>query len=329
MKGFDVPARRSYPRDPLSSTLVVAQTIADQNAGRPMKRLLVADALDVKPSSSNFRYLLSSSHHYGLSEGTEKADEISLTTLGAAATKPDGSAERAAVLIQAARTPPLFNQFFERFNGNKMPTRDMLQKLVVADFGVPKERAEEAADLIVKNGEFIGAIRNIGGSPHVMLDSASSAVASAETATDDDHYEDENVVEYASPIETPPPAPATERQTKPIFLGHGKNKRPVEAVKSILDQFKIPYRMAVGEANLGRPIPTKVKQTMEECGSAILIFTKDEELFDSKGDPIWRPSENVVHELGAASFAYEDRVVIFKERGINLPTNFSSGPWWN
>jgi hypothetical protein len=42
------------------------------------------------------------------------------------------------------------------------------------------------------------------------------------------------------------------------------------------------------------------------------------------GDEVWRPSENVVHELGAASIHYEERVVIFKEKGIDLPTKFKS-----
>ena len=63
---------------------------------------------------------------------------------------------------------------------------------------------------------------------------------------------------------------------------------------------------------------------MLECGSAILIFTKDEKFTNEDGGEVWRPSENVGHELGACSFAYEDRVVIFKEQGITLPTNFSS-----
>jgi predicted nucleotide-binding protein len=78
------------------------------------------------------------------------------------------------------------------------------------------------------------------------------------------------------------------------------------------------------EANLGRPIPQKVKDTIEECGSAILIFTRDEKLFDEKGNEVWRPSENVVHELGATSFSYGDRIVIFKEKGLHFPTNFQS-----
>src|SRR6266705_4396370 len=68
----------------------------------------------------------------------------------------------------------------------------------------------------------------------------------------------------------------------------------------------------------------KVKDTIEECGSAILIFTRDEKFFDSAGKEIWRPSENVVHELGATSFAYGDRIVIFKEKGLHFPTNFQS-----
>ncbi len=63
---------------------------------------------------------------------------------------------------------------------------------------------------------------------------------------------------------------------------------------------------------------------MKECGSAILIFTKDEQFVDSDGNEIWRPSENVVYELGASSLAYDDRVVIFMEEGLTFPANFDS-----
>lgn len=68
----------------------------------------------------------------------------------------------------------------------------------------------------------------------------------------------------------------------------------------------------------------KVREVMEECGSAILIFTRDEEFTDNQGQTVWRPSENVVYELGASSFAREDRIVIFKEEGVDFPANFES-----
>lgn len=108
-----------------------------------------------------------------------------------------------------------------------------------------------------------------------------------------------------------------------IFVAHGKNKRPLEQLKKILDQFRIPYKVAVEEPNLGRPIGTKVREIMEACNCAILIFTADEEFQDSEGNTIWRPSENVVYELGAAGFLYDKRIVILKEEGVQFPSNFN------
>jgi predicted nucleotide-binding protein len=61
---------------------------------------------------------------------------------------------------------------------------------------------------------------------------------------------------------------------------------------------------------------------MNECNCAILIFTRDEEFKDAKGNEIWRPSENVGYELGAAGYLYQNRIVIMKEDGVDFPSNF-------
>lgn len=108
-----------------------------------------------------------------------------------------------------------------------------------------------------------------------------------------------------------------------IFVAHGKNKTALTQLKTILDQFKIPYKVAIDEPNLGRPIGTKVREIMQACNCAILIFTADEEFQDSSGNKVWRPSENVVFELGASGYLYEKRIVIMKEDGVTFPTNFS------
>lgn len=107
-----------------------------------------------------------------------------------------------------------------------------------------------------------------------------------------------------------------------IFIAHGKNKKPVEQLKKILDQFKIPYKVAVEEPNLGRPIGAKVKETMALCNCAILVFTADEEFKSVQGQTIWRPSENVVYELGASGYLYDNRLVIMKEDEVSFPSNF-------
>jgi predicted nucleotide-binding protein len=108
-----------------------------------------------------------------------------------------------------------------------------------------------------------------------------------------------------------------------IFVGHGKNKTPLNQLKGILDQFKIPFKVAVDEPNLGRPISDKVAQVMRQCNCAILIFSADEEFLDKDGKSIWRPSENVVHEFGASGLLYGKRIVVLKEDSVKLPTNFS------
>lgn len=108
-----------------------------------------------------------------------------------------------------------------------------------------------------------------------------------------------------------------------IFIAHGKNKKPLEQLKKILDQFHIPYKVVVDEPNLGRPISGKVREVMHACNCAILIFTADEEFHDKDGNQIWRPSENVVYELGATGYLYDNRLVILKENSVSFPSNFS------
>lgn len=61
---------------------------------------------------------------------------------------------------------------------------------------------------------------------------------------------------------------------------------------------------------------------MRECSSAIFIFTKDEETKDLEGRTVYRPSDNVVFELGAASVLYGNKIVIFKENGVSFGSDF-------
>ncbi len=107
-----------------------------------------------------------------------------------------------------------------------------------------------------------------------------------------------------------------------IFIAHGKNKKPLEQLTKILEQFRIPYKVATEEPNLGRPITGKIREIMEACNCAILIFTADEEFRNVKGEVIWRPSENVVYELGASGYLYDNRLVIMKEETVTFPSNF-------
>ncbi len=325
---------RPFPAHTVKEALALVQTIRDQNAGKPMNRLLLADAMKMSPSGSTFKKLIASSAKYGLTKGGEKAVEIIPTETGLQATSGDAIARQTA-LRKSARTPPVFERFYLQFDQAKLPSDDLRPKVLATQFEVPEEWAQEGSELLVENGRFAGLIRDITGGPRVMLDAAPMSVEEEESGTAPDGEEGVREAEVAdgeaaqsaaeAPKEPPPSLPdGRAAKVKPIFVGHGKNKGPLQKVEKFLVQFGIPHKVAVDEPNLGRPIPTKVRDVMRECGSAILIFTKDELFQDSKGNEVWRPSENVVYELGAASFEYENRIVIFMEEGLNFPVNFES-----
>ena len=298
-----------------------------------MNRLLLGDALGLSPSSSNFRNLLSSSYRYGLTDGTEKAVDIALTELGKEATGND-EVRRQLALTRAAQAPSVFQQFFEKFDQAKVPSPEMLPKLLTQQFDVPEAHAKECADLLMANGRFVGLIRDLTGGPRVMRDAAplpaSDPVESTGEVTPENNGVDPkpsarpDASELASPAPTVDAPEETEVRSKVLFVGHGSNHGPLEKIEKFLIKYGIPHKVAVDEPNLGRPIPTKVKDIMRECGAAILIFTKDEKFADSSGAEVWRPSENVVYELGAASLLYDDRIVILMEAGLHFPMNFES-----
>jgi len=337
--GGDVRRYRNFPKHTLEAALPLPQKIQDEMGGKPMNRLLLADGLGMSPSSSNFRELLSSAYKYGLTDGTEKADTISLTSTGSSATQYIDSSARIKALRTAALAPEVFGQLFRDYANKKLPSSEMLPKILRSQYRVPSDLTGECATNLAANGRFADIVRDIGGSPHILLD-AEHSVHTQEKLPDETSV-DEGVETSVSvggslltqpsatpivahPAATSPAARSTSGGPKPIFVGHGKNKGPLQQLQRLLTTFQIPHKVVVDEANLGRPISQKVKDTIEECGSAILIFTRDEKMLNESGQELWRPSENVIHELGATSFAYGDRIVIFKEKGLHFPTNFQN-----
>jgi hypothetical protein len=308
----EIRPRRPFPKFSLKEALVIPQAIQDKNAGKPMKRIFVADAIGRKPSSSDFIYLLSSSFQYSLTLGTEKAEYVELTDLGQSVTKPISPQEKTKALQEAAQSPDLFKKIYEHYRDAKLPSGDFFKNVIEREFGVPREWVDDCVRILVDNGWFTNIIKDVAGAPYVVFERVPLPPP------------EEVIIEEekkAPPTEAPPTIP-TIPPVKQIFIGHGKNKVPLEQLKKILDQFKVPYKVAVDEPHTGRPISQKVADIMRSCSSAIFIFTADEEIIDSEGNRILRPSDNVVYELGAATYLYGKNIVILKEEGVTFASDF-------
>jgi predicted nucleotide-binding protein len=297
-----------------------------------MDRLLVADAIGRTPSSSEYKRLLSSSRAYGLTTGTEKADYVVPTELGLKIVKPLNPEEALQAKVQACLNVELIGKLWRQFNKSKVPDAKFLKNTLERTYDLDAQQAEEFTTLAIENAKFCGVLQDISGAKYIRLDEPSLAAAtgnsSSQTPANDVEEEEAapgTVTQFTPPAPTPP-APAAEKKPK-LFLAHGKNTKPLEELKKILDGFGIQYVVAVDEPHAGRPISAKVAQLMNECTAGIFVFTKDELFYrkqkSGEMEETWRPSENVIYELGAAGILWERKIIILKEDGVNFPSDFS------
>jgi predicted nucleotide-binding protein len=322
---------RTYPGIAITEAIKIPQGIRDHNAGRPMNRILLAKALNWSPASSDFRDLITASSRYGFTKGNYNSETIELTGLGEQLTKPRSETEKLDAMRKGFRSIPLFEQLLTHFNNNKLPSADFLKNTIEREpFNVTPEWSTEAADIFIANGKVVGFIRDISGSPWVVIEAGPPAAEVSEAITEvkkeqvpiQEATEKEKQVlptEQKPKVSTEAPQIPTSLQ---FFIGHGKDKEALEQLKGILNQLGIPYVVAQEEPNVGRPISKKVKDLMDSCSGGIFLFSADEEFKDLNGNSVFRPRENVVFELGAASYKYDQRIVIFKEKGVSFPTDF-------
>jgi predicted nucleotide-binding protein len=321
--------KSEFPKHTLDSTLRIPRTLEEMNGGRPMPPTDLAIAMGVSPGSSDYRVLLSSALRYGLTTGNYKSERVSLSALGSRIVSPTSSDDQRLAEAEAALAPATFAQIYQFFKGKKLPEAVFFHNVVTREFDVPREHAVRCVEVFTKNMDQLGLIRVAPTGKWLSTEPVSSRpITNAKQSPESSNHDDPEAIETDDELEPTISNVSDSESTTPatpsaIFVGHGKNKRPLEQLKQILDHYRIPYRVAVDEANHFRPISDKVGDTMRECGAAILIFTADEELKTIQGETIWRPSENVVHELGAASILYGGRIIIFKEDAVRLPTNFS------
>jgi hypothetical protein len=317
---------RNFPAMTLEKALKMPRTLQEGASGMRTDRLTLSQLLDNSPSSSIFVKLVLASRAYGLTTGGKNADEFGLTEIGRSAVSDDPE-KRQEGLRRAVLAIDPFRAFLNGYDRKKVPQAAAFKAFLVNQAGVPADHAEEAMGHVLADAQFAGILRNVKGSNWVDLQGAPASTPAIEEESgevdaeaDGEELEQDDVGHAVDGDGDG--FRETARRPKAIFIGHGKNRKPLEQLVKILEEYKIPHKVAVEEANSGRPISEKVAATMDLCGAAILIFTADEEFEDAQGNKLWRPSENVVYELGAAAAKYGSRIIIFKEEAVDFPTNF-------
>jgi hypothetical protein len=332
-------SQSDVPRHSLAEAIRIPRAIADEYGKQPATPVQVGAAIGVQPTTGRFRSLAGAALAYGLTDGGPRVAAIGLTDVGKRIVAPTSEGDDVIAKREAFLRPRVIREFLERYDGSKLPS-EQIGRNVLEELGVAADATSRTWNLITEGAEELGLLQKIGSARFVQLKGISVADIARESreeeSEEDEHLGEAGAVDdvrfngageeegAGDSGEGGQPQDTTKARPNAIFVGHGKNKKPRDQLTKLLDQYKIPYKVAEEEANKGRPIPVKVKETMQGCGAAILIFSADEEFKNADEDTVWRPSENVVHELGAASVLYDDRIIIFREESVELATNFDS-----
>jgi len=298
-----------------------------------MNRLLLADAMGQRPGSSLLRERIASSSKYGLTDGNYNSKTISLTSLGDRATRPRNTEEQVEAYREAMREISVYDELLEHFSNASLPTPAFLKNILEREpYGIDPGWSNSVAESFADDARFVGYLRDIGGTQSIVIEDRvdlDGAPVLDEMSGGEHPSLDAEMPDVREPqsrhdsVSDSADLPIPMR----LFVAHGKNRMPLDQLKGILDDWKVPYLVAVDEPNAGRPISQKVAETMRECSAGIFIFTADEEFINSDSTVVSRPSENVVYELGAASLLYGRKIVILKERGVTFPSDFSDLGW--
>jgi|WetSurMetagenome_2_1015567.scaffolds.fasta_scaffold58779_2 hypothetical protein len=321
-KSVEEPKRKYsstvFPKNTLKDALRIAQSIQDNNAGRPYNRLDVAQAVGYSPESSGFRTLIISSGRYGLTEGGYAADKLSLTEIGRSIVAPRDDEERKEGLLKALKNIEFFRKFFERYDQSKMPRDDLLKNALTRDFGIPPEDVDSCLNILRQNLTDWGLLADFKGNIWLRLDKLAKSEEKVGEVPLEGAVEE---ITEGNPIDKPI------EETKPIcksfvpnaFISHSKNDTILEQIKTILEFGQFKYTVAEEVETTSIPIPEKVFTLMRNCNCAIINVSADEK--EKNLDNSYRVNPNVLIEIGAAFLAYNRKVILLADKRVTLPTN--------
>jgi len=158
-----MPGKSLFPAMAIEEAQRIARTIAQNNAGQPMRRLDVFEALGRQPDSGPSRLLVTASAGFGLTTGSYIAEMLALTDLGKRLAVDDDK----TAMIDAVLNVQVFRKFFETYKDSALPS-DVAARSFLATAGIPTDRTEACWSLVRENGQQCGLIQQISGAARVL-----------------------------------------------------------------------------------------------------------------------------------------------------------------
>jgi predicted nucleotide-binding protein len=321
------------PTFPLEEAVRVPQAILENYAGRPVRPVQLAHALNMNINSGHFRMLTGSALAYGLISGGGQSSEIAIEPIGRRIIHPtaenddDLQARREALM-----RPRVIGQFLRQYDGANIPREDIAMN-VLTDMGVPRERSRDVLNMIVSSAEAVGFILEIKGRRHVDLQGVRPIVTSPDLNESDSSINEEptgteSKVGYEAPdtiasvvVQSQSDDAKHRELTRRVFITHGHSKAFIDPIKRLLGFGEMQAVVSVERQTVSQPVPDKVMNDMRSCGAAIIHVDIEQTLIDKDAKEQVVLNHNVLIEIGAAMALYGRRFILLVREGVNLPSN--------
>ena len=171
----------------------MAQCLNTEFAGKASWDQL-ANALKVPKQANSTKYLFWSAAAYNL-VNREEGNAFNLAETGRKICAPVYEGEDREAKLKAIVTPNVLSKFYTEYDGHSLPTDEIFPNVLEQKFGVPRDRTNEAQQLILDNARFAGILIDEGGRQVLHLTGSYGSRAPGSVAAQD---QGEDSVEEAS-----------------------------------------------------------------------------------------------------------------------------------
>lgn len=159
------------PRKTLEECLTVAKPVHEVYAGKSASWDEIAATAGIGTKTTNTKYLIWGAQAYDLL--VKDGDNLALSETGRKFFAPNYPEERQEALLKAVTIPTILSKFYSEYNGKLLPEGDFLDNVLENRFGIPRDRVEEAKQIILANAQFAGIITShANGKQTIRLDTA-------------------------------------------------------------------------------------------------------------------------------------------------------------
>ena len=323
-------SQSDVPRLSLDQALQIPRVIADQYAKQPTRPLDVAAALNMSPTSSNFRMLCGAALGYGLTDGGPNAKQIGVTELGRRIISPLSDGDDHAAMKEAVLVPTVEREFLKRYDGSPLPT-DAIAFNVFESLDVPRNATARVYGIVRRNAEQVGYLKTIKEKLYVDLGRIEAVPAPTDDSQEVPNASPANPGLSATPAGADADTVAAHRtlsqfDADTVFISAGQNQQIADQLETLLKFGGLEAITARGQQAGAIPALTDVITEMRLCSAGVVhVGAAPDQLSALPNDD--RPiSQRLLLELGAAIGLYGERCILLVENGVSLPADLTEVP---